>query len=109
MINEEAADLLFEKIATEIPTTFDAKEVEILQGLICSPVGLKALIRVYNYVSLVKEQAIGIDNSTPEGQHAITKLQGRMAGGQEVIMGLISLITIPQENKGNGDDLTPSE
>lgn len=110
MITSESADLFFEKIATSIPEAFDTGELDALQAMLCSPVGLKSLIRVYAYANVGKEQVAGIDNSTQKGQHEITKIQGKMAGAQEVILGLISLITIPQENeKEEEDDIAVDE
>ena len=99
LISQEFAEKIYEDIISRETGDFENSEKEMLQKLLCSQVGIKALKHIHYYSLIASEQLMNIDMETRTGPHAYSRMQGKMQCANEIIYGLLGLITTPSEKE----------
>lgn len=97
MITTQRAEKLYEKMCGEIACEFNSVELDALVAVMTSSVAIKAFGRSLAYCQMIKHQMSEIDMSKDGGVLDFTRAQGRVQGVNEMIHGILQLITEKDE------------
>jgi hypothetical protein len=97
LISQEFAEKMYEDIISSDAEELTSTDLELLQKLLCSQVGVNMLKRIYFYSLLAREQIMNLDMALENGPAIFAKLQGKSQGATEIISGLLGLITLSPE------------
>lgn len=97
LISQEFAEKMYEDITSNDAEELSRTDLELLQKLLCSQVGVNMLKRIYFYSLLAREQIMSLNMEAANGSHLFSRLQGKSQGANEIISGLLGLITLSPE------------
>ena len=88
---------LWDMIQSSGPLALNAKEEELLSGILQSSTTIKALGIVYCLAQELPTSVMALDLSDVKNQHEASRCQGRIQGVMMTIESLLSLVTAPEE------------
>jgi len=104
MITEEQADRIYAKMQENMSSAFTEKDLDALTVVMTSEVVIKAFGRSLAYCQLIRNEMSQINMAEPTAPVLFTRHQGRIEGANEMISGLLRLITMSEESDEEEDN-----